>query len=171
MSSSFFLLILRAEQFVGLRVRRVLHRLDFLFDLVGRVEAGASQFAVDAFGVSVPVVSRHADHVAGLQWDVLAAAWLVGVDGDLVVGVLTSEVVDVIQGVEERRGVRMKDLHHLVGHTADLKPEKKQKPGIVFSFLGSKNEHEAKRTSRLRNKKRLHSVRHTHLLSVLLKEG
>ncbi len=38
----FFLLILRVEQFVCLGVRRVLHRLDFLFDLVGRVEAGAA---------------------------------------------------------------------------------------------------------------------------------
>jgi len=115
------LLLLRAEQFVCLGVRRVLHRLDFLFDLVGRVEAGAAQFAVDAFGVSVPVVAGHADHVSGLQGNVLAVARLVGVDGDLVVAVLTSKVVNVIQGVEAGGSVRMQRLHDLIGHAADLR--------------------------------------------------
>lgn len=128
----FFLLLLRVEQFVCLGVRRVLHGLDFLFDLVGRVEASAAQFAVDAFGVSVPVVAGHADHVAGLQGNVLAVARLVGVDGDLVVGVLTSKVVDVVQGVEEGGGVRMQHLHNLIGHTADLRQEQKQG---LFSHL------------------------------------
>lgn len=116
---------MRGEQFVCLRVRGVLHGLDFLFDLVGRVEASAAQFAVDAFGVSVPVVAGHADHVAGLQGNVLAVARLVGVDGDLVVGVLTPKVVDVIQGVEERGGVWMQHLHNLIGHTANLKGRQK----------------------------------------------
>lgn len=127
---SFLLLLLRAEQFVCLGVRRVLHGLDFLFDLVGRVEAGAAQFAVDAFGVSVPVVAGHADHVAGLQGNVLAVARLVRVDGDLVVGVLTSKVVDVVQGVEERRGVWMQHLHNLVSHAADLR--RKHKRGLFW---------------------------------------
>lgn len=91
-----FLLVLRVEQFVCLGVQWVLHRLNFLLDLVGGVEACASQLAVDAFGVSVPVVAGHADHVTRLQGNVLAVAWLVRVDGDLIVGVLTSEIVDVI---------------------------------------------------------------------------
>ena len=129
-------LLLRVEQFVCLRVRRVLHSLDFLFDLVGRVETSAAQFAVDAFGVSVPVVAGHADHVAGLQGNVLAVARLVGVDGDLVVGVLTSEVVDIIQRVEEGGSVRMQCLHNLIGHAADLR--EKQKQGL-FLFHRSIN--------------------------------
>ena len=129
---------MRVEQFVRLGVRRVLHCLDFLFDLLGRVEARSAQFAVDAVGVSVPVVAGHADHVAGLQGNVLAVAWLVGVYGDLVVGVLTSEVVDVIQGVEERRGVWMQHLHDLIGHAADLRWRQNQ--GLL-SFLGSLNVH------------------------------
>lgn len=119
--SFLLLLILSVEQFVSLGVRRVLHRLNFLFDLVGRVKASAAHFAVDAFGVSVPVVSRHADHVSGLQGNVLAAARLVGVDGDLVVGVLTAKVVDVVQGIEVGGSVWMQRLHDLIGHTADLK--------------------------------------------------
>lgn len=130
--SFLLLLLLRVEQFVCLGVRRVLHRLDFLFDLVGRVEASAAQFAVDAFGVSVPVVAGHADHVAGLQGNVLAVARLVGVDGDLVVGVLTSKVVDVIQRVKEGGGVRMQHLHNLIGHTADLRW--KQNQGLLSYF-------------------------------------
>lgn len=112
---------MRGEQFVCLRVRGVLHGLDLLLDLVGRVEPGAAQFAVDAFGVSVPVVAGHADDVARLQGNVLAVARLVGVDGDLVVGILASKVVDVIQGVEERGGVRMQHLHNLIGHAAHLR--------------------------------------------------
>lgn len=124
--SFLLLLILRVEQFVCLGVRRVLHGLDFLSDLVGRVEAGAAQFAVDAFGVAVPVVPGHADHVAGLQGNVLAIAGLVGVDGNLIVGVLTSEVVDVIQRVEEGGGVWMQCLHNLISHTADLKQKHSQ---------------------------------------------
>lgn len=127
--SFLLLLLLRVEQFVSLGVRRVLHGLDFLFDLVGRVEAGAAQFAVDAFGVSVPVVAGHADHVARLQGNVLAVARLVGVDGDLVVGVLTSKVVDVIQGVEEGGGIWMQHLHYFIGHTADLRQKQNQ---IIF---------------------------------------
>lgn len=116
-------LLLRGEQFVRLGVRGVLHRLDFLFHLVGRVEARAAQFAVHALGVAVPVVAGHADDVAGLQGDVVAVAGLVGVDGDLVVGVLTSEVVDVVQGVEEGGGVRVQHLHELVGHAAHLEQQ------------------------------------------------
>lgn len=124
--SFLLLLILRVEQFVCLGVHRVLHGLDFLSDLVGRVEAGAAQFAVDAFGVAVPVVPGHADHVTGLQGNVLAIAGLVGVDGNLIVGVLTSEVVDVIQRVEEGGGVWMQCLHNLISHTADLKQKHSQ---------------------------------------------
>lgn len=111
------------EQFVRLGVRRVLHRLDFLFHLVGGVEAGAAQFAVDALGVPVPVVAGHADDVAGLQGNVVTVARLVGVGGDLVVGVLPSKVVDVVQGVEEGGGIRVQHLHELVGHTANLRQE------------------------------------------------
>lgn len=66
------------------------------------------------------MVAGYTDHVTGLEGDVLAVAWLVWVDGDLIVGVLTSEVVDVVQGVEEGGGVWMQRLHDLVGHTADL---------------------------------------------------
>lgn len=47
--SFLLLLLLRVEQFVCLGVHGILHGLNFLFDLVGRVEAGAAQFAVDAF--------------------------------------------------------------------------------------------------------------------------
>lgn len=129
--SFLLLLLLRVEQFVCLGVRWVLHSLDFLFDLVGRVEASTAQFAVDAFGVSVPVVAGHADNVAGLQGNVFTVARLVGVDGDLVVGVLTSKVVNIIQGVEEGGGVWMQRLHNLVGHTADLR---QTEAGIIFIF-------------------------------------
>lgn len=125
--SPFFLLLLRVEQFVCLRIHGILHSLDFLLHLVGRVEAGAAQFAVDAFGVAVPVVARHADHVAGLQGNVLVVPGLVRVDGDLVVGVLTSEVVDVVQGVEVGGGVGVQRLHDLVGYTADLRHKHKHK--------------------------------------------
>lgn len=123
---------MRVEQFVCLGVHRVLDGLDFLFDLVGRVKARAAQFAVDAFRVSIPVVAGYTDHIAGLQGNVLAVTRLVGVDGDLVVGVLTSKVVDVIQGVEEGGGVWMQCLHNLIGHAADLRQE--QKRGLV-SYL------------------------------------
>lgn len=123
--SFLLLLLLRVEQFVCLGVHWVLHSLNFLFDLIGRVEASAAQFAVDAFGVSIPVVARHADHVARLQGNVFTVAWLVGVDGDLVVGILTSKVVNIIQGVEEGGGIWVQRLHDLICHTADL--PKKQK--------------------------------------------
>lgn len=116
-------LLLSGEQFVRLGVRRVLHRLDFLFHLVGRVQAGAAQFAVDALGVPIPVVAGHAHDVAGLQGNVVTVARLVGVDGDLVVGVLPSKVVDVIQGVEEGGGIWVQHLHELVGHTANLRQQ------------------------------------------------
>lgn len=85
-----------------------------------------AQFAVDAFRVSVPVVAGHADNVAGLQGNVLAVARLVGVDGDLVVGVLTSKVVDIIQGVKEGGGVWMQHLHNFICHTTDLRQKWKQ---------------------------------------------
>lgn len=67
------------------------------------------------------MVSGHADDIARLQGNVVAMARLVGVDGDLVVGVLTSEVVDVVQGVEEGGRIRMQHLHELVGHAANLR--------------------------------------------------
>ncbi len=41
------------------------------------------------------MVSGHSDDVSGLQRDVLRRASLVRVDGDLVVRVLSTEVVDV----------------------------------------------------------------------------
>lgn len=124
---------MRVEQFVCFGVQRVLHSLDFLLDLVRGVEAGAAQFAIDAFGVSVPVVSGYADHVPGLQGNVLAVARLVWVDGDLIVGVLTPEVVDIVQGVEERGGVWMQRLHDLISHSANLKKKEKQTiTGIIF---------------------------------------
>lgn len=115
---------MRIEQFVCFGVQRVLHSLDFLLDLVGGVEASAAQFAIDAFGVSVPVVSGYADHIPGLQGNVLAVARLVWVDGNLIVGVLTPEVVDIVQRVEEGGGVRMQCLHDLISHTANLKKNK-----------------------------------------------
>ncbi|TNN76080.1 hypothetical protein EYF80_013611 [Liparis tanakae] len=113
-------------------VRRVLQESQ---SGLGRVEAGAAQFAVDAFGVPVPVVAGHADHVSGLQGNVLAVARLVGVDGDLVVGVLPSKVVDVIQGVEEGGSVRMQRLHDLVGHAAHLGHKEKTEQTHGFIFL------------------------------------
>lgn len=78
------------------------------------------------------MVAGHADHVAGLQGNVLAIARLVGVDGDLVVGILSSKVVDIIQGVEEGGSVWMQCLHNLIGHTADLRRKKKQ--GLILFY-------------------------------------
>lgn len=72
------------------------------------------------------MVASHADHVTGLQRDVLAVARLVWVDCDLIVGVLAAEVVDIIQGVEEGRGVWVQHLHDLVGDTANLSGDKRQ---------------------------------------------
>lgn len=122
---------MRGEQFVRFWVRRVLHRFDFFFHLVGRVEAGAAQFAVDTLGVAIPVVAGHADDIAGLQGNVVTMTRLVGVDGNLVVGVLTSKVVDVIQGVEGGGGIRVQHLHELVGHTANLRQQQTRPSALI----------------------------------------
>lgn len=66
------------------------------------------------------MVARNADHISRLKGDVVAIAWLVRVDSDLVVGVLPTEVVDVIEGIERGGGVWVESLHDLVGHSTHL---------------------------------------------------
>ncbi len=89
------------KKFVRFWVHGILHCLNLLFDFIGGVEAGAACFAVDSLGVSIPMVARNADHITRLKRDVVAIAWLVRVDSELVMGVLPTEVVDVIEGIEE----------------------------------------------------------------------
>lgn len=72
------------------------------------------------------MVSGHSDDVSGLQRDVLSGARLVRVDGDLVVRILSTEVVDVVQRAEESRGVRVKSLHDLISHTTHLTDPEEQ---------------------------------------------
>lgn len=133
-STQVFIPLLLLDQFVRLWVRRILHSLDFLFDFIGRVQTGAACLAVDALGKPVPVIARYADHISGLQRDVVAASRLVRVDGDLVVGVLAAEVVDVVEGVEEGRGIRVENLHDLVGHSTHLRGEEKQRCSFMRRF-------------------------------------
>ncbi len=77
------------------------------------------------------MVSGHSDDISGLQRDVLRRASLMREDGDLIVRVLSTEVVDVVQRAEESRGVRMKSLHDLIRHTAHLiEPEEQSQKSV-----------------------------------------
>lgn len=82
--------------FFSFRICGVLDCFYLLSDFVGRVQACFSQFSVDTFRITIPMVSSHTDDISRFHWDFGVSSRLVRINRNLIVGILTSKIVDVI---------------------------------------------------------------------------
>ena len=106
--------------FLRLGISRKVYNPNLIPCFIRGIQPHAACPSVCTLRVTIPVVPGYSDPVPRLKSNLVRATWLVLVHRDLVVGVLTSEVVDVVERVVPARCVRMQRLHDLIRHSAHL---------------------------------------------------
>lgn len=106
---------------VSLWVCRVLDCFNFLLNFIGWVQACSSYFPIDAFWITIPVVSSYADYISRFHRNLISSSWMMSINSNLVVGILSPKVVDIIQRMEIRWSIWMQCLHNFIGNSTNLR--------------------------------------------------
>lgn len=116
----------RLHLLVSLWVCRVLDCLNFLLNFIGWIQARSSQFPIDAFWITIPVVPGYSNYISRFHRNFISSSWMMSINSNLVVGILSPKVVDVIQRVEIRWSIGMQCLHDFIGDSANLRNKNRQ---------------------------------------------